>query len=214
MNDTVKPAVVDEEDFHAAAESVLRDGETVADLIDRSIDRSIGEAGGGISTRTGGVYCKGAGRAQTHGSHWHFLQNRRSACHDARDPRRGEGEGREIAMSRKLHYSESFFRGMQRYYRQLAGINPLAADKAYDAVPHHLETLVDFPMIGRRIHLMTRQSWCVNSSYLLTGGLRRLVRSRERRAPLNPRHSPPARRRLPLNSYRSLVSQRGLIHGS
>lgn len=36
MNDTVKPAVVDDEDFHAAAESVFRDGETVADLIDRS----------------------------------------------------------------------------------------------------------------------------------------------------------------------------------
>jgi plasmid stabilization system protein ParE len=56
-------------------------------------------------------------------------------------------------MSRKLHYSESFFRDMQRYYRQLAGINQRAADKAYDAVAHHLELLVDFPMIGRRIHL-------------------------------------------------------------
>ncbi len=36
MNETVKPAVVDDEEFHAAAESVLREGETVADLIDRS----------------------------------------------------------------------------------------------------------------------------------------------------------------------------------
>ncbi|PLK69717.1 prevent-host-death protein [Rhizobium sp. TH135] len=36
MNETVKPSVLDDEDFHAAAESVLREGETVADLIDRS----------------------------------------------------------------------------------------------------------------------------------------------------------------------------------
>ncbi|QEE47000.1 prevent-host-death protein [Rhizobium sp. WL3] len=36
MNETVKPAVIDDEEFHAAAESVLREGETVADLIDRS----------------------------------------------------------------------------------------------------------------------------------------------------------------------------------
>jgi hypothetical protein len=36
MTDTVKPAVLEDEEFHAAAESVLRDGETVADLIDRS----------------------------------------------------------------------------------------------------------------------------------------------------------------------------------
>jgi hypothetical protein len=36
MNETVKPAILDDEDFHAAAESVLREGETVADLIDRS----------------------------------------------------------------------------------------------------------------------------------------------------------------------------------
>lgn len=36
MNETVKPAILDDEEFHAAAESVLRDGETVADLIDRS----------------------------------------------------------------------------------------------------------------------------------------------------------------------------------
>jgi hypothetical protein len=36
MNETAKPSVLDDEEFHAAAESVLRDGETVADLIDRS----------------------------------------------------------------------------------------------------------------------------------------------------------------------------------
>lgn len=36
MNETVKPSVLDDEEFHAAAESVLREGETVADLIDRS----------------------------------------------------------------------------------------------------------------------------------------------------------------------------------
>jgi hypothetical protein len=36
MNEAVKPSVLDDEDFHAAAESVLREGETVADLIDRS----------------------------------------------------------------------------------------------------------------------------------------------------------------------------------
>ncbi|MBX9467386.1 MAG: prevent-host-death protein [Rhizobium sp.] len=36
MNETVKPSVIDDEEFHAAAESVLREGETVADLIDRS----------------------------------------------------------------------------------------------------------------------------------------------------------------------------------
>lgn len=54
-------------------------------------------------------------------------------------------------MKRRLHYSEIFFRDMQRYYRQLAGINPRAADKAYDAVAHHIELLVDFPMIGRRL---------------------------------------------------------------
>jgi hypothetical protein len=36
MNETVKPSVLDDEDFHAAVESVLREGETVADLIDRS----------------------------------------------------------------------------------------------------------------------------------------------------------------------------------
>jgi plasmid stabilization system protein ParE len=54
-------------------------------------------------------------------------------------------------MKRRLHYSEIFFRDMQRYYRQLAEINPRAADKAYDAVAHHLELLVEFPMIGRRL---------------------------------------------------------------
>jgi plasmid stabilization system protein ParE len=54
-------------------------------------------------------------------------------------------------MKRRLHYSEIFFRDMQRYYRQLAGVNPRAADKAYDAVARHLELLVDFPMIGRRV---------------------------------------------------------------
>jgi hypothetical protein len=36
MNETVKPSVLDDAEFHAAAESVLREGETVADLIDRS----------------------------------------------------------------------------------------------------------------------------------------------------------------------------------
>lgn len=36
MNETVKPAVIDDAEFLAAAEDVLRDGETVADLIDRS----------------------------------------------------------------------------------------------------------------------------------------------------------------------------------
>ncbi len=36
MTETAKPAVLDDEEFHAAAESVLREGETVADLIDRS----------------------------------------------------------------------------------------------------------------------------------------------------------------------------------
>jgi hypothetical protein len=36
MNETVKPSVIDDAEFHAAAESVLREGETVADLIDRS----------------------------------------------------------------------------------------------------------------------------------------------------------------------------------
>jgi hypothetical protein len=36
MNEIAKPSVLDDEDFHAAAESVLREGETVADLIDRS----------------------------------------------------------------------------------------------------------------------------------------------------------------------------------
>lgn len=36
MSETVKPSVLDDAEFHAAAESVLRDGETVADLIDRS----------------------------------------------------------------------------------------------------------------------------------------------------------------------------------
>ncbi|PYB77075.1 prevent-host-death protein [Rhizobium wuzhouense] len=36
MNETVKPSVLDDEEFHTAAESVLREGETVADLIDRS----------------------------------------------------------------------------------------------------------------------------------------------------------------------------------
>ncbi|MFN3363449.1 MAG: type II toxin-antitoxin system RelE/ParE family toxin [Allorhizobium sp.] len=56
-------------------------------------------------------------------------------------------------MSRKLHYSESFFRDMQRYYRQLATVNPPAADKVYDAVAHHLVLLVDFPMIGRRVNV-------------------------------------------------------------
>jgi hypothetical protein len=36
MNEIAKPSVLDDEEFHAAAESVLREGETVADLIDRS----------------------------------------------------------------------------------------------------------------------------------------------------------------------------------
>ncbi len=36
MSETVKPSVLDDAEFHAAAESVLREGETVADLIDRS----------------------------------------------------------------------------------------------------------------------------------------------------------------------------------
>lgn len=36
MNETVKPAVIDDAEFLAAAEDVLREGETVADLIDRS----------------------------------------------------------------------------------------------------------------------------------------------------------------------------------
>lgn len=54
-------------------------------------------------------------------------------------------------MKRRLHYSDIFFRDMQRYYRHLVGINPRAADKAYDAVARHLELLVDFPMIGRRV---------------------------------------------------------------
>ncbi|KPF46873.1 type II toxin-antitoxin system RelE/ParE family toxin [Rhizobium sp. AAP43] len=54
-------------------------------------------------------------------------------------------------MKRRLHYSDIFFRDMQRYYRHLASINPQAADKAYDAVAHHVELLVDFPMIGRRV---------------------------------------------------------------
>ncbi|MGQ2970733.1 MAG: type II toxin-antitoxin system RelE/ParE family toxin [Allorhizobium sp.] len=54
-------------------------------------------------------------------------------------------------MSRRLHYSEAFFRDMQRYYRHLASINPRAADKAYDAVARHLDLLADFPMIGRRV---------------------------------------------------------------
>jgi hypothetical protein len=36
MNETVKPSVLDDAEFHAAAESVLREGETVADLIDHS----------------------------------------------------------------------------------------------------------------------------------------------------------------------------------
>lgn len=36
MNEIAKPTVLDDEEFHAAAESVLREGETVADLIDRS----------------------------------------------------------------------------------------------------------------------------------------------------------------------------------
>ena len=30
MNETVKPAVVDDEEFHAAAESVLREGESLS----------------------------------------------------------------------------------------------------------------------------------------------------------------------------------------
>jgi plasmid stabilization system protein ParE len=54
-------------------------------------------------------------------------------------------------MKRRLRYSEIFFRDMQRYYRQLAAINPRAADKAYAAVAHHLELVADFPMISRRI---------------------------------------------------------------
>ncbi len=39
MSETVKPSVLDDAEFHAAAESVLREGETVADLIDRSARR-------------------------------------------------------------------------------------------------------------------------------------------------------------------------------
>lgn len=42
-------------------------------------------------------------------------------------------------MNRRLHYSEAFFRDMQRYYRHLASINSRAADKAYDAVARHLD---------------------------------------------------------------------------
>jgi plasmid stabilization system protein ParE len=54
-------------------------------------------------------------------------------------------------MSRRLHYSQTFVGDIQHYYRQLANLNPRAADKAYDAIAHHLNLLADFPMIGRRV---------------------------------------------------------------